>query len=98
VALLPLADPEAATLLASVPEDKRELSWWIILRDGTPIAGDTGGGVVLLAELPGLRVIGRLLQSLRLSRVVDAFDKLIAHYRGQLSRIVPDVTPLRRYP
>lgn len=98
VALLPLADPDAATLLASVSEDKRELSWWIILRDGTPIAGDAGGGVALLAELPGLRVFGHLLKAFQLSLVVDALDKLVAHHRGRLSHIIPDVTVPRRYP
>jgi hypothetical protein len=54
--------------------------------------------VALLAELPGLRLLGRLLKTLWLSPVVDALDKLVAHYRGRLSRIVPDVTASRRYP
>lgn len=98
MALLPLADREAATLLTSVPKDKRELSWWLIRRDGAPLAGDAGGGVALLAELPGLRRFGRLLKTLRLSPLVDALDKLVAHYRGRLSHIVPDVAPPRRYP
>lgn len=81
-----------------MPEDKRELSWWLILRDGAPVAGDAGGGVALLTELPGLRVIGRLLKALRLSPLLDALHKLVARYRGRLSHIVPDVMPLRRYP
>lgn len=96
--MLPLADPEANALLASVAEEKRQLSWWLVLRDGTPMAGDDGGGVALLSELPGTRWLGRLLKALRLSAVVDALDKLVAHQRGRLSRIVPDGAIPRRYP
>ena len=39
---------EAARLLASVSEERRKECWWLVLRDGTPVAGDAGGGVLLL--------------------------------------------------
>jgi hypothetical protein len=96
--VIPLAEPEAIDLLSSIPEEKRLLSWWIVLRDGTPIPGDAGGGIALLIELPGTRMLGNLLKTLRLSPVVDTLDKLVASHRGLLSRFVPDVTAPRRYP
>jgi len=98
LALLPLTAPEAIGLLTSVPETRRTESWWLVLRDGMPIAGNAGGGVALLTALPGMRMIGRLLKTLRLSPVVDALDNLLAHQRGRLSRFVPDGTAPRRYP
>lgn len=93
-----LATPEANALLASIAEEKRPLAWWFVQRDGIPLAGDAGGVVALMSELPGMRRLGYCLKSLKLSPAVDALDKLVAHYRGQLSRIVPDVTVIRRYP
>jgi hypothetical protein len=98
LALLPLTAPEVIGLLTSVPEARRTESWWLVLRDGMPIAGNAGGGVALLTELPGMRMIGHLFKTLRLSRVVDALDKLVARQRGWLSRFVPDGTAPRRYP
>lgn len=74
------------------------MSWWVVFRDGTPIASDAGGGIALLTELPGLHMIGRLLKTLRLSPFVDVLDKIVAHQRGRLSRIVPDGAAPRRYP
>ena len=50
LALLPLGDPEADRLLTSVAEE----AWWVlvlVLRDGTPVPGDAGGGVALFAEV-----------------------------------------------
>lgn len=96
--MLPFEDPEAAGLLSSISEEMQAVSWWLVLRNGMPIAGDAGGGVTLLTELPGTLAIGKLLKSLRLSPVIDALDKLVAHQRGRLSRIVPDVPAPRRYP
>ncbi|MBW8012252.1 MAG: hypothetical protein FVQ83_13615 [Chloroflexi bacterium] len=51
MALLPLADEAADLLLASIPEERRSESWWLVLRDGTPVAGNHGGGVTLLEEI-----------------------------------------------
>jgi hypothetical protein len=98
LAYLPFEDIEAAALLSSIPEETRAVSWWLVLHDGMPIAGDEGGGVALLSELPGTQIFGYLLKTLRLSTVVDALDRLVARQRGRLSRIVPDVTAPRRYP
>lgn len=52
LAQLTLDDAEAIHLLVSVPEERRSKCWWIVLRDGIPVAGDDGGrGVTLLTEL-----------------------------------------------
>lgn len=98
MALLPLADPEAERLLASVPEERRGACWWLVRRDGTPVAGDAGGGVMLLSEIRLTRSVGRALAALRLSPVVDTLDKLLAWSRSWLGRFVPDGPAPRRYP
>jgi hypothetical protein len=85
-------------LLATVPEDARAECWWLVLRDGTPVAGDAGGALALLAELRLTRWLGRVLQALRLSPLVDAADKLLARHRTRLGRYVPDGPAPRRYP
>ena len=81
-----------------MPEEKRTESWWFILRDGTPVAGDNGGGLALLAEVELTRPIANILSALRMSPLLDALDKLVARYRGQLSRFVPKGSAPRRYP
>jgi hypothetical protein len=98
LALLPLADEEAGRLLASIPEERRGECWWLVLRDGRPIAGDAGGGVMLFAELQLTRPFGRVLRALRLSPLVDALDTFVAQHRKRLGRFVPDGPAPRRYP
>ena len=96
--MLPLADEEAGRLLASVAEEARNECWWLVLRDGTPIAGDAGGGVALLADIRLTRPFGRLLRALHASPLVDALDKLASRHRGRLGRFVPEGAAPRRYP
>jgi hypothetical protein len=98
LALLPLADEEAGRLLAGVPEDARDECWWLVLRDGTPIAGDGGGGVALFAEVRLTRPIGRVLRAVHASAVIDTLDKILARYRSRLGRLVPEGPAPRRYP
>jgi hypothetical protein len=98
LALLPLAEEEANRLLASVPAEARDACWWLVLRDGTPVAGDSGGGVALLAELRLTRVLAGVLRALRASPLVDALDKLVDRHRSSLGRFVPDVRAPRSYP
>jgi hypothetical protein len=81
-----------------VPEDLRHACWWLVLRDGRPVAGDGGGGVLLLAELRWTGPLGHALQRVRGSRAVDATDALVARHRGRLGRFVPDGPAPRRYP
>jgi hypothetical protein len=96
--LLPLGDPEADRLLASVPEEARGECWWLVLRDGTPVPGDAGGGVALFAEVRLTHPLGRVLRALHASALIDALDKLVARYRGRLGRLVPDGPAPRRFP
>jgi hypothetical protein len=44
LALLPLADDEAAQLLASIPEEDRDKCWWLVLRPGTKRVRQPGRG------------------------------------------------------
>jgi len=96
--LLPLADEEAYDLLGEVPEEERDECWWLVLNDGTPVPGDRGGGVALLAEVRLTRPLSRFLRALRLSRLVDASDRLVSRHRGRLGRLVLDGPAPRRYP
>jgi hypothetical protein len=68
------------------------------LRDGTPIAGDAGGGVALFAEVRLTRPLGRILRVLRAATLIDALDKVVARHRGRLGRVVPEGPAPRRYP
>ncbi len=85
-------------LLASVPDEKRDECWWLILRDGTPYPGNGGGGVRLLAEIQLTRPLGRVLSLLRLSPLIDVLDGLLARFRKRLGRFVPEGPAPRRYP
>ena len=98
MAVLPLADEMADQLLAKIPQAERLECWWLVLRDGTPVRGDRGGGVALLGELRATVPLSRLLRALWLSQLVDAVDKLLARYRPRLGRFVPERPVLRRYP
>lgn len=85
-------------MLASVPEESRAESFWIVLHDGSPVAGNDGGGLTLLSQLSLTRRIGLILQALKLSSVIDVLYKLIAHYRGALGKLVPEGIAPHRYP
>jgi hypothetical protein len=81
-----------------VPEDARGECWWLVLHDGTPVPGDSGGGVALFAEVRLTHPLGRLLRALHASVVIDALDKLVARHRARLGRLVPDGPAPRRFP
>ena len=85
-------------MLASVPEERRGECWWIVLRDGTPVAGDGGGGVVVFCEIAITRPLGRFLRACRLSPVINGIDKVVARYRPVLGKFVPEGAAPRRYP
>ena len=98
LAFLPLADEEVARLLDAVPESRRTESWWVVRRDGMPVAGKRGAGIVLLTELRRTRLLGRVLDAIALSPLIDAIDTLVARHRARLSRFVPDGPAPQRYP
>jgi len=85
-------------LLEAVPEQRRGECWWLVLRDRTLVAGDEGGGVMLLSEIHLTRPVGRALWLLRLSPVIDALDRVLARSRKRLSPLVPEGPAPRRYP
>lgn len=95
---MPLADEEVGTLLATIPEERRKECWWLILRDGTPLPGDGGGGVAVLLEMETTRPIGRALGALRLGGFIDAVDKLVAGQRKWMGKFLPNGPAPRRYP
>ena len=98
MALLPLTLPRAEDLLAQVPASRRGECWWLVLPDRTLVAGDNGGGVMLLAAMRLTRWGGHGLRSLRLSSLIDALDHVLARYRKHLGRFVPDGAAPLRYP
>ena len=98
LALLPLADAEVARLLASVPEDLWNESSWLVHRDGAPVRLDAGGAVRLLAEVRLTRWLGRALEAVGASRLLDASVRLVSRHRAGLGRFVPDGPAPRRYP
>jgi len=81
-----------------VAEEQRGKCWWVVLRDGTLVPGDEGGGVMLLAEVQLTRRLGRGLRWLHLSPAVDVLDKVVARYRKHLGRLVPEGPAPLRYP
>ena len=70
----------------------------MVFRDGTLIPGNKGGGVALLSAMRRTGPIGRVLRALRLSPLVDAFDRFVSRHLGRLGRFVPDGPVPHRYP
>jgi predicted DCC family thiol-disulfide oxidoreductase YuxK len=89
-AILPLDDPAAAALLASVPAERRCKSMSVVQPDGWVLsAGDAL--IELTRVLPG----GELLASAAwrnrgLRRLFDRGYRLVADRRALLSRLAPD--------
>src|SRR5205085_1553480 len=84
---------EFATLrewLASIPEDERGECWWLVIADGTPVAGNKGGGVAMLAVFPLTGPLASVLRVLRLSPLVDWADEVLSGQRGRLGKVVPE--------
>ena len=96
--MLPLADPDAEQLLRTVPEDERGECWWLVLRNGSLVAGNKGGGVAMLAVFPLTRPLAFLLRALRLSPLVDWADDVLSAQRGRLGKVIPDGPAPRSYP
>ena len=69
-----------------------------MLRDGTLLPGDRGGGAAVLVTVRMTRPLGNALRVLRLSWLLDAVDKLVAGQRKHLGKLVPEGPALRRYP
>ena len=85
-------------MLGTIPEDERDDCWWLVLRDGTPLPGDAGGGMALVAELRLTRRPAPALRALGVSSLLDAVDKRVSRNRGRLGRFVPEGPAPKRYP
>jgi predicted DCC family thiol-disulfide oxidoreductase YuxK len=93
---LPLRDPGAAPLLASLPDGERFASWRLALPDGA-LAGRGAGVVELLRALRVTRPAGRLLARVP-PALLDRLYAALARRRGALGRLVPDGPAPRRFP
>lgn len=96
--MLPLGDPEVARLLASVPEDVRNESSWLVDRDGAAVRFGAGGAVRLITEIRLTRRLGRAFETVAASSLVDALVRLVSRHRARIGRFVPDGPGPRRYP
>ena len=95
LAFLPLQDEQAARLLASVGEDERRSTWWLVEADGS--AHSRGrAGLALLEQLSGWRRVARLLRPV--GGALDPLYEAVAKRRHQIGRIVPDRPGPLRYP
>ena len=81
-----------------VPEERRSECWWLVLEDGTAVAGDRGGSVELLSLLRSTRPLGMTLRALRLSAALDLVDRVMARGRSRLGAVVPEGPAPRRFP
>jgi len=96
LALLPLQDGAAKTLLTPLAEDERLATWRLARPDGS-LSG-CGSGIPDLLETMGLtRTAGRLLRRVPVG-ALDALYRAAARNRGALGRLVPDGAAPRRYP
>ena len=98
LALVPLEDDEAASLLASVSEEDRSERWWLVLRDGQALPGDGGAALPLLMELRLTRTLARALDALNAGPALDRLDALVARHRTWIGRLVPNGPAPRRFP
>lgn len=96
LAFLPLRDPEAAPLLAPLPEEERYASWFLSLPDGS-LAGRGAGAVELLRVLEAARPAARVLAWVP-PRLLDRLYDAVARHRTALGRFVPDGPAPRRFP
>jgi len=96
LALLPLQDAVASTLLAALAEGERLDTWRMVRPDGS-LTG-YGSGIPDLLETMGLtRPAGRLLRRVP-AGALDALYRVAARNRGALGRLIPDGAAPRRYP
>ncbi len=94
LALLPLDEPEAAVLLASIPEHERYASWHL-LHPGGRISSRGAAGVDLLYTL-GCRWVAHAVG--RAAGPAERLYTVVAEHRDQLGRLVPDGPAPRRFP
>jgi hypothetical protein len=57
-----------------------------------------GGAARLITEIRLTRRLGRALETVGASSLVDALVRLVSRHRARIGRFVPDGPALRRYP
>jgi predicted DCC family thiol-disulfide oxidoreductase YuxK len=97
LAFLSMLEPEAEMLLAPLPMNERYATWHLVLPDGTYLRR-TEASVMLLDLIEPLRPLGFLVRRLRLQPLVGRLERLVSAYRGELGRLVPRASPVRRFP
>ncbi len=97
LAFLSMLEPEAEALLELLPENERYVTWHLVLPDGTYLRR-AEASVVLLELIDLLRPVGLLVRRLRLQRLVGWIERLVSEYRGELGKLVPRTSPVRRFP
>ncbi|MCS7008168.1 MAG: hypothetical protein NZL88_11505, partial [Gaiellaceae bacterium] len=93
LAVLPLRDPAAEGLLASLAPEERYASWRLARPDGSLVGYGAGVPELLRATRLG-RPLGCVL-GLVPAPALDRSYRLVARHRGRLGRLVPDC-PVRR--
>jgi predicted DCC family thiol-disulfide oxidoreductase YuxK len=96
LALLPLQDPEAASLLEALAEEERLASWRVTGQDGA-LVGFGKGVVPLLRTMRLTRPVAHVLAAVP-DRALDAVYGAVAHRRSILGRLVPDGPAPRQFP
>ena len=96
LAVLPLQDEAATSLLSSLPREQRFESWRLALPDGS-LAGGGSGLPSLLAAMRLTRPLAAILRRMPES-VLDRAYELVADNRSSVGRFVPDGPAPRRFP
>ena len=96
LAVLPLQDPVATSLLEGLSEKSRLASWRVVQPDGS-LAGLGAGIVPLLRSMRLTRPAARLI-ALVPDRALDTVYGVVARHRGRLGRMLPDGPAPRRFP
>lgn len=96
LAVLPLQDLEAASLLESLTAEERLDSWRLALPDGS-LPGYGAGLVALAGSLRATRPLRRALGALP-AGALDTAYRLGARHRSRIGRLVPDGAAPRRFP
>lgn len=97
LALLSRDDEAAAPYASRIPEEQIAESWQLIEPTGVRLMHGPAG-IRLLEYISATRWLGWVLQSLRLTPVVTAVNRLLGRIRRPLARFFPNPRLPRRWP
>jgi hypothetical protein len=92
-----MREPEAATLLESIPEDERFASWYLVMPAGSVIGGGAAG-LALLNQFFSSPRADRVLKTRALEWLAHRGYALVARNRHRFGRWVVDRPGPRRFP